>query len=50
MVGGANSVNIYVVSSLRGGAFLVMVFNSKCFVESTAIILVEGVLFLPFAI
>jgi hypothetical protein len=36
------------VSSLRGGVFLV--FDSKCFVESTAVVFVEGVLFLPFAV
>jgi hypothetical protein len=49
MVGGANSVDIHVVSSLRGSMLLVVVFDSKRFVESTAKAIVEGVLFLPFA-
>jgi hypothetical protein len=50
VVGGANSIDIHVVSSLRGGMFLVVVLDSKCFVESTAIILMEGILFLLFAV
>jgi hypothetical protein len=37
------------MSSLRGSAFLVVVLDSKHFVESTMIILIEGVLFLLFA-
>jgi hypothetical protein len=49
VVGGVDGVDIHVVSSLRGGAFLVVVLDSKHFVESAAIVLVEGVLFLPFA-
>ena len=47
----ANSVDIYVVSSLRGG-FLSIVgvsFDSKGFVEFSAVIVFEGDLFLPFA-
>jgi hypothetical protein len=47
VVGGADSINIHVVPSLRGSAFLV--FDSKCFVESTAEVIMEGVLFLLFA-
>jgi hypothetical protein len=46
MVGGADSIHIHVVSSLRGSALLV--FNSKHFVESTVVVFIEGVLFLPF--
>jgi hypothetical protein len=48
MVGGADSIDIHVVSFLRSSAFLV--FDSKCFIESTVVVLVEEVLFLPFAI
>jgi hypothetical protein len=35
------------VSSLRSSAFLV--FDSKCFVESAAVVFMKGVLFLLFA-
>ena len=48
----ANSVDIHVVSSLRGGLPSVIVgvsFDSKGFVESSTIIVFEGDLFLPFA-
>jgi hypothetical protein len=48
MIGGMDSIDVHVVSSLRGGAFLV--FNSKCLVESAVVVFVEGVLFLPFAV
>jgi hypothetical protein len=44
-----NSINIYMVSSLRGGALLVVAFDSKCFVESATVVIVEGILFFPFA-
>jgi hypothetical protein len=37
------------VSSLRGGVLLVVILNSKHFVESAAIAFMKGVLFLPFA-
>jgi hypothetical protein len=37
------------MSSLRGGMFLVVVLNSKHFVESTAIVFMESILFLLFA-
>ena len=48
----ANGVNIHVVSSLRGGFLPIIVgipLDSKGFVESSAIIIFEGDLFLPFA-
>jgi hypothetical protein len=48
MVGGVDSINVYVVSLLRGSSFLV--FNSKCFVESTAVVLMERILFFPFSV
>jgi hypothetical protein len=48
MVGGADSIDVYMVSSLRGSSFLV--FDSKHFVESTMKAIVEGILFLPFAV
>jgi hypothetical protein len=48
MVGGTDSIDIHMVSSLRGSSFLVLVFDSKCFVESTAKAIMEGVLFLLF--
>jgi hypothetical protein len=48
MVDGANSIDIHVVSSLRGGVFLIL--DSKHFVESTAIVFVEGVLFFLFSV
>jgi hypothetical protein len=46
MVGGADSTDVYVVSSLRGSTFLI--FDSKHFVESAAVVFVKGILFLPF--
>jgi hypothetical protein len=38
------------VPSLRGSSFLVLVFDSKHFVESTAEAFMKGVLFLPFSV
>jgi hypothetical protein len=37
------------VPSLRGSSFLVLIFDSKCFVESTMEAFMESILFLPFA-
>jgi hypothetical protein len=50
MIGGADSINIHMVSSLRGSSLLVLVFDSKHFVESAAKAVMESVLFLPFAV
>jgi hypothetical protein len=47
MVGSVDSIDVHVVSSLRGSTFLV--FDFKCFVESAVVVFVEGILFLPFA-
>jgi hypothetical protein len=49
VVGGADSINIHMVSSLGGGVLLVVVLDPKHFVESAAIVFIEGVLFFPFA-
>jgi hypothetical protein len=38
------------VSSLRGSSFLVLIFDPKCFVESTTEAFMKGVLFLPLAV
>jgi hypothetical protein len=46
VVGGADSIDIHVVSSLRGSTLLVL--DPKCFVESAVVVFVEGILFLPF--
>jgi hypothetical protein len=46
MVSSVDSINVYVVSSLGGSAFLV--FDSKHFVESAVVVFVKGILFLPF--
>jgi hypothetical protein len=50
VIGGADSIDVHMVSSLRGSSFLVLVFDSKHFVESTTKAIVKGVLFLPFAV
>jgi hypothetical protein len=50
MVGGTDSIDVHMVSSLRGSLLLVLVFDSKCFVESTAKAVMEGVLFLSFPV
>jgi hypothetical protein len=49
MVGGSDSIDIHMVSSLRGSSLLVLVFDSKHFVESTMKAIMEGILLLLFA-
>jgi hypothetical protein len=39
MVGGSDSIDIHVVSSLRGSSLLILIFDSKRFVESAAEVL-----------
>jgi hypothetical protein len=50
VIGSSNGVNIHVVSSLRGSSFLVLIFDSKRFVESAAEAFMESILFLLFAV
>jgi hypothetical protein len=49
MIGGADSIDIHMVPSLRGSSLLILVFDSERFVESTAEAFVKSILFLPFA-
>jgi hypothetical protein len=50
VIGGLNSVDIHMVPSLRGSLLLVLIFDSKHFVESAAEAFMKSVLFLPFAV
>jgi hypothetical protein len=50
MIGSSDSIDIHMMSSLRGSTLLVLILDSKCFVESTAEAFVKGILFLSFAV